>query len=267
MSQALERVRQRAKQDRKVRFTALLHHLSIEALRAAFQRLNVQAATGVDGLSWKTYSAELEGNLRRLHQRLQRGSYQPVPARRVYIPKADGRQRPLGIAALEDKILQSALCEVLNAIYETDFVGFSYGFRPGRNQHQALDAIVVGIKYKKVNWVLDADIRGYFDTIDHQWLQRFLQHRIGDQRVMRLIGKWLKAGVMEEGEWKATEEGTPQGATLSPLLANVYMHYLFDLWVEQWRKRHALGEVTVVRYADDFIIGFQDRWDAQRFRV
>ena len=186
-------------------------------MRAAFQRLKVQAAAGADGLSWKTYSAELEDNLRRLHQRLQRGSYRPVPARRVYIPKADGRQRPLGIAALEDKILQSALCEVLNAIYETDFVGFSYGFRPGRNQHQALDAIVVGIRYKKVNWVLDADIRGYFDTIDHEWLQRFLQHRIGDQRVMRLIGKWLKAGVMEEGEWKASEEGTPQGATISPL--------------------------------------------------
>ena len=226
MSHALERVRQRAKQDRKVRFTALLHHLSIEALRAAFQRLKVQAAAGVDGLSWKTYSAELEDNLRRLHQRLQRGSYWPVPARRVYIPKADGRQRPLGIAALEDKILQSALCEVLNAIYETDFVGFSYGFRPGRNQHQALDAIVVGIS-KKVNWVLDADIHGYFDTIDHQWLQRFLQHRIGDQRV----------------------------------------HYVFDLWVEQWRKRYAQGEVMVVRYADDFIVGFQDQWDAQRFRV
>ena len=267
MSQALERVRQRAKQDRKVRFTALLHHLSIEALRAAFQRLKVQAAAGADGLSWKTYSAELEDNLRRLHQRLQRGSYRPVPARRVYIPKADGRQRPLGIAALEDKILQSALCEVLNAIYETDFVGFSYGFRPGRNQHQALDAIVVGIRYKKVNWVLDADIRGYFDTIDHQWLQRFLQHRIGDQRVMRLIGKWLKAGVMEEGEWKASEEGTPQGATISPLLANIYLHYVFDLWMEQWRKRHARGEVMVVRYADDFIIGFQDQRDAQRFRV
>jgi group II intron reverse transcriptase/maturase len=267
MSQALERVRQRAKQDRKVRFTALLHHLSIEALRAAFQRLKVQAAAGADGLSWKTYSAELEDNLRRLHQRLQRGSYRPVPARRVYIPKADGRQRPLGIAALEDKILQSALCEVLNAIYETDFVGFSYGFRPGRNQHQALDAIVVGIRYKKVNWVLDADIRGYFDTIDHEWLQRFLQHRIGDQRVMRLIGKWLKAGVMEEGEWKASEEGTPQGATISPLLANIYLHYVFDLWMEQWRKRHARGEVIVVRYADDFIIGFQDQRDAQRFRV
>jgi group II intron reverse transcriptase/maturase len=267
MTPALERVRQRAKQDRKARFTALLHHLSIEALRAAFQRLKAQAAAGADGLSWKTYSAELEDNLRRLHQRLQRGSYRPVPARRVYIPKADGRQRPLGIAALEDKILQSALCEVLNAIYETDFVGFSYGFRPGRNQHQALDAIVVGIRYKKVNWVLDADIRGYFDTIDHEWLQRFLQHRIGDQRVMRLIGKWLKAGVMEEGEWKASEEGTPQGATISPLLANIYLHYVFDLWMEQWRKRHARGEVIVVRYADDFIIGFQDQRDAQRFRV
>jgi RNA-directed DNA polymerase len=203
MSPALERVRQRAKQDRKVRFTALLHHLSFEALRAAFQRLKVQAAAGADGLSWKAYSAELEDNLRRLHQRLQRGSYRPVPARRVYIPKADGRQRPLGIAALEDKILQSALCEVLNAIYETDFVGFSYGFRPGRNQHQALDAIVVGIKYKKVKWVLDADIRGYFDTIDHQWLQRFLQHRIGDQRVMRLIGKWLKAGVIGRGRMES----------------------------------------------------------------
>ena len=211
MSQALERVRQRAKQDSKVRFTALLHHLSIEALRAAFQRLKVQAAAGADGLSWKTYSAALEDNLRRLHQRLQRGSYRPVPARRVYIPKADGRQRPLGIAALEDKILQSALCEVLNAIYETDFVGFSYGFRPGRNQHQALDAIVVGIRYKRVNWVLDADIRGYFDTIDHQWLQQFSSIGLGTSASCATCRNGCKRACWKRGNGTRRQKGHPKG--------------------------------------------------------
>ena len=267
MSHALERVQQRAKQDRKAKFTALLHHLSINALRAAYQRLKPQAAAGVDGLNWQSYGAELESNLQDLHERLHSQSYRPIPARRVYIPKADGRQRPLGIAALEDKILQGALCEVLNAIYEADFLGFSYGFRAGRNQHQALDAIVIGIRYRKVNWVLDADIRGFFDTINHEWMLKFLQHRFGDQRVIRLIGKWLKAGIMEQGEWKASEEGTPQGATISPLLANVFMHYVFDLWIEQWRRCQARGKVIVVRYADDFIVGFQNRPEAERFRV
>jgi group II intron reverse transcriptase/maturase len=264
---ALERVRQVAKRDRKVRFTALLHHVTQDRLREAYFRLKRKAAPGVDGVTWQQYGENLEANLQDLHNRLQGGRYRAKPSRRAYIPKADGRQRPLGIASLEDKIAQSAVVEVLNAIYEVDFVGFSYGFRPGRHQHQALDALTVGIHRKKVNWVLDADVRGYFDAIDHGWLVRFLEHRIADRRILRLIQKWLAAGVLEDGKRTGGTVGSPQGATISPLLANVYLHYVLDLWVNHWRKRYARGDVIVVRYADDFVVGFQYRSDAERLQT
>ena len=262
---ALDRVRRVARQDKEARFTALLHHVDVERLRAAYWVLNPKAATGVDGVTWADYGQDLEANLRDLHARVHRGGYRARPSRRVYIPKADGRQRPLGVAALEDKILQRAVAEVLNAIYETDFRGFSYGFRPGRSQHHALDALAVGILSRKVNWVLDADIRGFYDAIDHGWMLKFLEHRIADRRMLRLIRKWLKAGVIENGVRSDTVEGTAQGASASPLLSNVYLHYVFDLWADQWRRRHAHGEVIVVRFADDYIVGFEHRDDAQRF--
>ncbi len=262
---ALDRVRQVAKKDKGAKFTSLLHHVTIERLRKAFFELKKKAAPGIDGVTWAEYERSLEANLRDLYQRLHRGAYRAKPSRRAYIPKADGRQRPLGIATLEDKLAQRAVVEVLNAIYETDFLGFSYGFRPGRDPHDALDALASGILGKKVNWILDADIRDYFSTISHEWLVKFIEHRIADTRVVRLIQKWLKAGVMERGRWTASEEGTPQGATASPLLANIYLHYVFDLWVQQWRKRTARGEVIVTRWADDFIVGFQYRDDAERF--
>lgn len=266
-SSALDRVREVARKDRNARFTALLHHVTVERLRAAFFQLKRKAAAGVDGVTWEQYAEDLENNLQDLHARVHRGAYRPKPSRRVYIPKADGQQRPLGIAALEDKLLQRAVVEVLNAIYETDFLGFSYGFRPGRNQQQALDALVVGILRKKVNWVLDADIQRFFDTIDHEWLMQFLEHRIADRRVLRLILKWLKAGRMEDEQWQASKEGSPQGATVSPLLANLYLHYVFDVWVQQWRRRYARGNLIVVRYADDVVVGFEHEDDAMRFRA
>jgi group II intron reverse transcriptase/maturase len=262
----LARVRAVAKKDRKARFTALFHHLSVERLRIAYRELNPKASAGVDGVTWRQYGEQLEGNLADLHGRLQRGAYRARPSRRTYIPKGDGRQRPLGVAALEDKLVQRAAVGVLNAVYETDFLGFSYGFRPGRGQHDALDALAVGLARKKVNWVLDADIRGFFDAISHEWMARFVEHRIGDGRLLRLVQKWLAAGVMEKGEWRATREGTPQGATISPLLANVYLHYVLDVWVQWWRSRPGRGEVLLVRYADDFIVGFQHRRDAEQFR-
>ena len=265
MPSELERVHEAARRNRKERFTALLHHVTVERLRAAFESLSKKASPGVDGVTWEAYGADLEGNLEGLHGRLHRGAYRAKPSRRVFIPKADGRQRALGVAALEDKVVQRAVVEVLNAIYEADFRGFSYGFRPGRGQHDALDAVWVGLN-RKVNWVLDADIRGFFDAIDHEWMLRFVEHRVADKRILRLIQKWLNAGVMEDGGWKASEEGTPQGATISPLLANIYLHYALDLWVQQWRTKVARGEVIVVRYADDFIVGFQYRDDAERFR-
>jgi group II intron reverse transcriptase/maturase len=260
-------VREAARTDRKKRFTALLHHITIDRLRAAYLALQRRAAPGVDDMTWNEYGQDLEARLADLHGRVHRGAYRAKPSRRVYIPKPDGRQRPLGIAALEDKILQRAVVEVLNAIYEVDFVGFSYGFRPGRSQHHALDALAFAIMCKKVNWVLDADIRGFFDTIDHGWLVKFLEHRVGDRRIVRLIQKWLAAGVLVDGIWESTEEGTPQGATISPLLANVYLHYVFDLWAQQWRTRQARGEMIVVRYADDLVLGFQYESDAARFHV
>jgi RNA-directed DNA polymerase len=262
----LERLRQAAKEDRKQRFTALLHHVyDIERLRAAYDETERNAAAGVDGETWRHYGQNLEENLRDLSERLKRGAYRAKPVRRAYIPKADGRQRPLGIPALEDKIVQRAVVEVLQAIYEQDFLGFSYGFRPGRSPHGALDALSVGIHRRKVAWVLDADIRAFFDTLSHEWLVRFVEHRVGDRRIVRLIQKWLAAGVLEDGEWTRSDKGTVQGGSVSPLLANVYLHYAFDLWVEQWRRKRARGDVIVVRYADDFVVGFQHRQDAERF--
>ena len=264
-SSALDRVRRRAMEDEEARFSALLHHVDADRLGTAYRALNPRAATGTDGVTWEAYGRDLEGNLQDLLGRVHRGGYRAKPARRAWIPKSDGRQRPLGIAALEDKILQRAVVEVLNGIYEADFLGFSYGFRPGRSAHDALDALAAGIYDRKVNWVLDADIRDFFSSLDHGWLLRFLEHRVGDRRVLRLIQKWLAAGVIEDGAWSPTERGTAQGASASPLLANVYLHYVFDLWAHWWRRRHASGDVVIVRYADDYIVGFQHQRDAQRF--
>jgi len=266
VSPGLERVRQAARQRKKEKFTALLHHVTVDQLRDAFLALKRRAAPGVDGVTWRDYEANLEGNLQGLHTRVQRGTYRALPVRRRYIPKPDGRQRPLGIAALEDKIVQRAVATVLNAIYEEDFLGFSYGFRPGRSQHHALDALAVAICDTPVNWILDADIRSFFDSVSQDWLVRFLEHRIGDERIIRLVRKWLKAGVLEDGAWSVSETGTPQGAVISPLLANVYLQYVFDLWAAQWRRREAKGNVIVVRYADDIIAGFEHEADAKRFR-
>jgi group II intron reverse transcriptase/maturase len=265
VSQGLAGVRKAAKERRQERFTTLLHHLTTGLLRQSYYALQRNAAPGVDGVRWQEYEEGLENRLIDLKDRIHRGAYRAQPSRRVYIPKADGRERPLGIAALEDKIVQQAVVTILNEIYEVDFQGFSYGFRPGRGPHQALDALNVGIQRKQVNWILDADIRGFFDHMDHEWTMPFVQHRVADRRILRLIQKWLKAGVSEDGEWSETKVGTPQGAVVSPLLANVYLHYVFDLWIEAWRKKVADGEVIVVRYADDLVVGFQNRAEAERF--
>src|SRR3984957_3317183 len=265
VSQGLSGVRRAAKERRQERFTALLHHLSAGLLRESFYALKRQAAPGVDGVTWKKYETGLEDRIADLHSRVHRGAYQAQPSRRVYIPKADGRRRPLGIAALEDKIVQQAVVTILNEIYEVDFKGYSYGFRPGRNPHQALDALAVGIQRKRVNWVLDADIRGFFDNLSHEWAIKFVEHRVADPRIIRLIQKWLKAGTSKDGQWSESNVGTPQGAVVSPLLANVYLHYVFDLWVEAWRKKVAKGDVIVVRYADDLGVGFERRAEAERF--
>ena len=265
VSQGLQGVREAARRDKKQRFTALLHHVTVDLLRDSYFTLKRKAAPGVDGVTWQQYGEELEERLPDLHDRIHRGAYRAQPSRRTYIPKADGRQRPLGIAALEDKIVQQAVVTVLNEIYEEDFLGFSYGFRPGRSQHDALDALTVGLRRKKVNWVLDLDVRGFFDNVSHEWLVKFIEHRIADRRILRLIQKWLKAGVSEEGEWKETKVGTPQGAVVSPLLANVYLHYVFDLWVKQWRRKLAHGDMIVGRYADDAVLGFEHRKDAEAF--
>jgi RNA-directed DNA polymerase len=265
VSGALDRVREVARRDRDARFTALLHHVSEHRLMLAFDSLKKGAAPGVDGVTWQDYDRDWRENLRDLHERVQQGRYRASPVRRAYIPKADGRLRPLGIAALEDKVVQRAVVEVLNAVYEADFLGFSYGFRPGRNPHQALDALTAGIYRKKVNWVLDADIRDFFGQLDRAWLRKFPGHRIADERVLRLVDKWLAAGVVEDGTWAECDQGSPQGASVSPLLANVYLHYVVDLRAIWWRKRHARGDVIIVRFADDFIVGFEHREDAERF--
>jgi RNA-directed DNA polymerase len=265
VSQALDRVRTAARHRKKERFTTLFHHLSIDLFREAFLTLKRDAAPGVDGLTWQDYEADLERNLMDLHDRVHRGAYRALPSRRQYIPKPDGRQRPLAVAALEDKIVQKATVAVLNAIYEEDFLGFSYGFRPKRSQHDALDALVVGISSTKVNHILDCDLRTFFDTVSQEWLVRFLNHRIGDPRIIRLIQKWLKAGVLEEGVVTVSETGTGQGSVISPLLANLYLHYAFDLWAKRWRQREATGDMIIVRYADDIVVGFQHETDACRF--
>ena len=267
LPKALERVRQAAERDGRMRFTSLWHHVyNIEALGNAYHSLKRDAAPGVDGETWRHYGQELEGNLDDLSGRLKRGAYRAKPVKRVYIPKSDGRQRPLGVTTLEDKIVQRATTTVLNAIYETDFMGFSYGFRPGRSPHDALNALNAAVMTKKVSWVLDADIRGYFDAIDHEWLVKFIEHRVVDKRVLRHIKKWLNAGVLEEGARVVSEEGVPQGGSISPLLANVYLHYAFDIWAHHWRQTRATGDMIIVRFCDDFVVGFQYRQDAEQFK-
>ena len=263
---ALGRIRRVAVQDKQAKFTSLMHHIyHLSQLREAYYGLKRDAAAGVDGETWRQYGEHLESNLADLSARLRRGAYRAKPVRRVFIAKADGRQRPLGVTTLEDKIVQRATVAVLNAIYETEFLGFSYGYRPGKGQHNALDALYTGLLTRKVSWVLDGDISSFFDGLDHEWLVRFIGHRIADQRVVRLIRKWLNAGVLEEGQWKCSDEGTPQGGSASPLLANIYLHYVFDLWVQHWRKTKAKGDMIVVRWADDFVVGFQHQADAVRF--
>ncbi len=266
VSQALDRVRQAARLGKEARFISLLHHVDDARLREAYLALKRDASPGVDGMTWRDYGADLEPRLADLCDRVHRGAYRAQPARRVMIPKQDGSQRPLAIAALEDKIVQKAVLGVLNAIYEEDFLGFSYGFRPRRGQHDALDALVVGIETRAVNFILDADIRSFFDTVSHAWLVRFLEHRIGDKRIVRLIQKWLKTGVLEDGVVSVSETGTGQGAVISLLLANIYLHYVFDLWAEQWRRREASGDMIIVRYADDMVLGFEHEADARRFQ-
>ncbi|HKU08744.1 MAG TPA: group II intron reverse transcriptase/maturase [Bradyrhizobium sp.] len=265
VSQGLERIRQAARERKKERFTSLLHHISPDLLGQAFGELKRNAAPGIDGLTCRDYETDLERNLEELHARVHRGAYRALPSRRAYIAKPDGRQRPLAIAALEDKIVQRAAVAVLNAIYEEDFLGFSYGFRPGRGAHDAMDALVVAVEQRKVNFILDADIRSFFDTVSQDWLIRFVEHRVGDPRVIRLIRKWLKAGVLEDGIVNVSDRGTGQGAVISPLLANIYLHYVLDLWADSWRRHEATGDMIIVRYADDFIVGFQHEADARRF--
>jgi RNA-directed DNA polymerase len=265
VSQALGRIRKAARQSKTEKFTALLHHVDLRLLRESYLTLRRDAAPGADGMTWEDYGLDLESRLTDLHERVHRGAYRAQPSRRVMIPKADGKQRPLAIAALEDKIVQKATLAVLNSIYEEDFLGFSYGFRPRRSQHDALDALVVGISGRKVNFILDADIRSFFDSVDQRWLIRFMEHRIGDKRIVRLIQKWLKVGVLEDGVVTVSEAGTGQGAVISPLLANIYLHYVFDLWAEQWRGREARGDMIMVRYADDIVLGFEHEADARRF--
>ncbi len=265
VSQAQARIREAVNRNQGEKLTALLHHVTLDCLRWAYFQLRKDAAPGIDGTTWEDYAQGLESKLEDLLRRIHTGAYRAQPSRRKYIPKPDGRQRPLGIAALEDKIVQQAVVAILTPIYEAEFLGFSYGFRPGRSQHDALDALAFGIKAKKICWILDADISRFFDTISHDWLVRFVEHRIGDKRIIRLIIKWLKAGVLEEGQRIEATEGTPQGSVISPLLSNIYLHYVYDLWVNQWRGRHAQGDLIVVRFADDTVVGFQHRGDGERF--
>ena len=265
VNQALTRVRQVARQRKKEQFTTLLHHINVDTLQTAFYALRRRAAAGVDGVTWEDYEADLEPRLEDLHRRVHRGAYRPQPSRRTYLPKADGRQRPLAVAALEDKIVQGACAMVLNAIYEEDFLGFSYGFRPGRGPHDASDALAVAITSRKVNYILDADVRDFFGSVSQSWLVRFLEHRIGDKRIIRLIQRWLKVGILEDGVVTVDDRGTGQGSVISPLLANIYLHYVLDLWAERWRRREAQGDLIIVRYADDLVAGFEHEDDARRF--
>jgi RNA-directed DNA polymerase len=265
MSQSLDRVRKAARLRKKDRLTALFHHINVDALRTAFYALRRKAAPGVDGMTWQDYEADLEPRLEGLHQRVHRGAYRPQPSRRTYIPKADRKRRPLAIAALEDKIVQGATVIVLNAIYEGDFCGFSYGFRPGRGPHDALDALCVAIDKRKVNWMIDADIQNFFGDVSQEWLVRFLEHRVGDKRIIRLIQKWLRAGILEDGVVTVDDRGTGQGSVISPLLGNIYLHYVLDLWAKRWRQREATGDMVIVRYADDVVVGFEHEGDARRF--
>ena len=260
----LDRIREAAERDKNLRFTSLMHHITEDLLLSAYITLNRSAAAGVDDVTWREYGKKLKEHLPALHERVQSGKYRAMPSKRIWIPKPDGRKRPIGIAVLEDKIVQQAVAMVLNQIFEVDFLGFSYGFRPKRNPHNALDAVWVGIEKRKVNWVLDADIKGFFDAISHEWLLKFLEHRIADQRLLRLCRKWLRAGVSEAGQWSKTDVGTPQGAVISPVLANLYLHHVLDLWTDAWRKT-ARGDVIIVRYADDFVMGFQYRNEADLF--
>jgi RNA-directed DNA polymerase len=266
VSQALERVRQAARQRKKERFTSLLHHVDLAMLRTAFYAMKRDAAPGVDGITWQTYEQDLDLRIETLRAQVQAGTYRALPSRRSYIPKEDGSKRPLAVAALEDKIVQRAVAAVLSAIYEEDFLGFSYGFRPKRSQHDALDALIVGISSRKVNFILDADIRSFFTEVSQQWVVRFLEHRLGDKRIIRLVQKWLRAGILEDGVVTIEEKGTGQGSVISPLLSNIYLHYVFDLWAERWRRREATGDMIMVRYADDTVVGFQHESDARRFR-
>ena len=267
MQAVLERIRKAVQREKEGKLTALYHHVyNVEHLRAAYYQLKRKAAAGVDGETWQHYGQELEANLQDLSERLARGAYRAAPVRRVYIPKADGRLRGLGIPALEDKIVESVVAQIFSVIWEEEFLGFSYGFRPGRSPHYALDALTVGIERKRVRWVLEVDIRAYFDTISHEWLMKFIEHRIGDRRILDLIQKWLRAGVLEDGSWTQSEEGTPQGNLISPVLANIYLHYAFDQWAHQWRKRNARGDMIIVRYADDIVVGFEHRAEAERFK-
>lgn len=265
VSLGLEGVREAARRDPELRFTTLLHHVNVALLTQSYYQLKKDSAAGVDGMKWEDYQEGLEGRIERLHDAVHKGTYRAQPSRRSYIPKADGSKRPLGIAALEDKIVQQAIVTVLNTVYEQDFLGFSYGFRTGRSQHDALDALTVALQKRKVNWILDADIKAFFDSIDHEWMMAFLEHRVADRRVLRLVRKWLKAGIIEEGLQIEPETGTPQGAVISPLLSNLYLHYVLDVWVHEWRSSHAMGEVVVTRYADDVVLGFQHEGDARRF--
>ena len=267
MQVVLERIRKAVQRDKEGKLTALYHHVyNIDHLKAAYYQLKRKAAAGVDGETWQHYGQELEVNLEDLSKRLGRGAYRATPVRRVYIPKADGRLRGLGVPALEDKIVESVTAQILSVIWEEEFLGFSYGFRPGRSPHDALDALAVGIERKRVRWVLEIDIRAYFDTISHEWMMKFIEHRIGDRRILDLIEKWLKAGVLENGSWTQSEEGTPQGNLISPVLANIYLHYVFDQWAQQWRKRNARGDMIIVRFADDAVVGFEHRAEAERFK-
>ena len=266
-SSGLSRVREAARRDSKLQFNNLLHHMTVDLLRHSYYSLKREAAAGVDDVTWREYGEKLEERLPTLHDLMQSEQYQAKPSKRIWIPKTATEQRPIGIASLEDKIVQQALTTILQQIYEVDFLGFSYGSRPGRSQHNALDAIYVAITQKKVSWVLDVDIRKFYDSLDHEWLMKFVGHRVSDPRIQRLIRKFLRAGVSEDGEWSKTEVGTPQGAVISSLLSNIYLHYALDLWVEQWRSRHARGEVYIVRYSDDFVMGFQYRSDAEKFQA